>query len=261
MPTTIPGTDAWSLRQGRSPTARRLWVTWQNPQTRAMLPVGCLAELADGTWLFWYVQRARTVPGFQPFANLPDLEREYRSAQIFPVFANRVMSPSRPDYADYLGALDLDQAAATPFDILARSAGRRATDQVRVYPEPTVDPVTGVTNCIFLARGIRHIEGASERVERLRPGDRLELRTEPHNPVNPRALLLDADRGAPVGYVPEILLDYVHTVGSYRGAEVRVDRVNPPPAPETLRLLCWLAGRWPPGPPPFSGPDFEPIPD
>jgi hypothetical protein len=72
---------------------------------------------------------------------------------------------------------------------------------------------------------------------------------------------MDAEHMQPVGYVPEVLLEYVHTVRGYRGAEVRVDRVNPPPAPVTLRMLCWLAGRWPPGPPPFTGPEYEQIPE
>jgi len=260
MPATISAAATQDSQDEQVATARRLWVAWQHPQTRSLLPVGCLSALPDGTWLFWYVQGAHNVPDFRPFASFPDLHREYRSTRIFPTFANRIMSRSRPDYAEYLNALDLDSAAATPFDILARSSGRRATDKVRVYPEPTVDPVTKVTNCIFLAHGVRHIDGASERIERLRAGDRLELRTDPANPVNPRALLMDAEHGHPVGYVPEVLLDYVHTVRDYRGAEVRVDRVNPPPAPATLRLLCWLAGRWPPGPLPFTGPEYEPIP-
>jgi hypothetical protein len=260
MPVTLPAAEAHHRREERRPAARRLWVTWQNPQTRAMLPVGCLVEVPDGTWSFRYVARAHTVPGFRPFASFPELNRKYQSDRLFPMFANRVMSPRRPDYAEYLSALDL-QDDATPFDILARSSGGRATDRVRVYPEPAVDSVTRVTSCIFLAHGVRHLEGASERAERLRAGDRLQLRSDPLNPSNPRALLLDAEFGLPVGYVPEFLLDYVHAVREYRGAEVRVDRVNPPPAPVTLRLLCWLAGRWPPGQPPFTGPEYEPIPE
>lgn len=85
------------------------------------------------------------------------------------------------------------------------------------------------------------------------------LRHEPTNPVNDQALLLDAADGEPVGYVPDLLLGYVHRLLNYRGVEVRVDRVNPPPAPMSLRLLCRLSGPWPPGPQPFTGPDFEPI--
>lgn len=85
------------------------------------------------------------------------------------------------------------------------------------------------------------------------------LRHEPTNPVNDQALLLDAADGEPVGYVPDLLLGYVHRLLAYRGVEVRVDRVNPPPAPMSLRLLCRLSGPWPPGPQPFTGPDFEPI--
>jgi len=258
MPATISAPDAHDRQSERRPAVRRLWVTWQDPETRAMFPVGCLAELEDGSWSFWYVQRARTVPGFHAFASFPELEKEYRSTQLFPVFANRLMSPRRPDYPAYLDALNLDERA-TPFDVLARSS-RRATDTIRVFPDPAVDRSTGATEYVFLAHGVRHIEGADDRIGLLRPGDRLELRADPTNPVNSCALLLDAERGAHVGYVPDVLLDYVHTVRDHHGAEVRVDRVNPAPAPVTLRLLCRLTGRWPPGPLPFTGPDFEPIP-
>lgn len=242
-----------------SPVARRLWVTWQDPRTRSMHLVGCLTQLPDESWSFWYVQHAWKVPGFNPFAHFPNLRRDYRAAEVFPMFANRVMSPHRPDYGDFLTALDLSYDA-TPFDILARSSGDRATDSIRVYPEPSTDPSTGRTSCLFLAHGVRHIDGAPERIGRLRKGDPLGLRPEPDNPSDPRALLLDARQGEPVGYVPALLLDYVHTVRDFQGADVVVRRVNPAPAPPTLMLLCEVTGLWPPGPPPFTGPDYEPIP-
>ena len=258
MPATISAAEARDQQGVRPQVARRLWVTWQNPDTRAMRLIGCLAELDDGAWSFWYVRSVHGVPGFRALASFPELDKEYRSSQLFPVFANRLMSPRRPDYAAYLNALNLDQRA-TPFDILARSS-ERATDTIRVFPEPAVDRATGATECVFLAHGIRHIEGADARIQSLRPGSRLELRAELANPVNPGALLMDAEHDAPVGYVPDVLLDYVHAVRDHHGAEVRVDRVNPPPAPITLRLLCRLTGQWPPGPLPFTGPEYEPIP-
>jgi hypothetical protein len=214
--------------------------------------------MSDGWWSFWYVKAARHAEGFRPFAHFPDLDRQYWSDELFPIFANRVMSPRRADYGEFLATLDLEQDA-TPFDILARSSGRRATDSIRVHPEPGLDRDSGLTTCQFLAHGIRHIDGATSRVDQLAEGNRLVLRAEPDNPVNPRALLLDKDSGQPVGYVPDLLVDYVHRLLDYRGAEVRVSRVNPPPAPMSVRLLCWLAGQWPPGPAPLSGPDFEPI--
>jgi hypothetical protein len=220
--------------------------------------IGCLAAMPDGSWSFWYVRSALQTPDFRPLAHFPLLDREYQSSEIFPIFANRLMSPRRPDYGEFLATLDLGRDA-TPFDILARSTGDRATDSIRLHPEPDIDPNTGLTTCRFLAHGIRHIDGAAERVEQLASGDRLTLRPEPDNPVNARALLLDAEHGKPVGYVPDLLLGYVHRMLKYRYVDVRVDRVNPPPAPVSLRLLCHLEGFWPSGPAPFTGPDFEPI--
>lgn len=259
MPAVISSRKRSARQDGtQSNSVRRLWVTWQHPTTRLMHLVGCLESLPDGDWSFWYVKRALAARDFKPFAHFPDLGRRYWSHDIFPVFANRVMSPRRSDYGQFLTALDLTNDA-TPFDILARSSGDRATDSIRLHPEPEYDHATTMTRCRFLVHGIRHVDGAAERIEGLKPGDRLTIRPEPTNPVNSRAMLLDVLSNQPVGYVPDLLLDYVYWLREYRGVEARIERVNPPPAPVSLRLLCMIQGSLPPGPTPFMGPDFEPL--
>lgn len=163
------------------------------------------------------------------------------------------LARSKRFYGEGLGA------DATPFDILASSSGDRATDSIRVHPGPVIDPVSGQTICRFLAHGVRHIAGASERIARLKIGDKLLLRPEPGNEVNSQALLLDVASDQPVGYVPNLLLDYVHAVQAHRGADVRVHHVNPTHTPAALRLVCRLEGFWPPGDRPITGDDYEPI--
>jgi hypothetical protein len=46
--------------------------------------------------------------GMKPLVAFPDFHRQYESPELFLLFKNRVISPSRKDFAEYLGWLDLD---------------------------------------------------------------------------------------------------------------------------------------------------------
>lgn len=72
----------------------------------------------------------------------------------------------------------------------------------------------------------------------LQKGQELDLRDEPDNPVNERAVLLNAD-GRPVGYIPDWLVDDVHRLRTEGAVRVYVDKVNPD-APDRLAVLCRL---------------------
>lgn len=190
--------------------------------------------------MFAYTTEAQVTPSFRPFPAFPDLRARYRSPRLFPFFANRVMSARRPDYDDHLAALGLTRDEAEPLELLARSAGRRATDTVQVVPERWTDEY-GRAHQLFLASGARHVPGAEERIRRLRPGALLALRPQPDNADDPRALLLDTVSGEQVGWVPSYLLDEVHK-DLDGGADVTcvVERANGPDVPWHLRLLCRL---------------------
>lgn len=74
---------------------------------------------------------------------MPDLYKLYRFKELPPVFANRVMPRSRPDYPEYMSWLGLPLGAG-PLDILARSGGRKVTDNYEVFPHPD----KGVLYCL-----------------------------------------------------------------------------------------------------------------
>lgn len=195
-----------------------------------------LPEGDDGEYVFRY---RPPLPGsFRPFSAFPDLSEQYRSRRLFPFFENRIMSPLRPDYEDYLSALGLSRDEATPFEMLARTGGGRATDTVQVVPEPVAED-GGRTEQLFLASGVRYHDTADGLVMRLRPGDELFLRDEPDNEHDDRAILLDAEHNRPVGWIPSYMLDEVHKA-QQGGTSVRVfvERANGPDVPSHLRLLC-----------------------
>ena len=85
---------------------------------------------------------------------------------------------------------------------------------------------------------MRHIQGAHSRLASLNEGQELCLRDEPDNCVNARAIFIDVRDGEPVGYVPDWLVEDLHSLRALAtDFRVRVERVNPD-APSNLQLLC-----------------------
>jgi hypothetical protein len=232
----------------------RLVVAWQNPVTGgAITPIGLLEKTKHG-YAFAYLRRAETLPGFRPLLGLEDLNRRYESPTLFPLFRQRLMDRRRPDYRRYLQVLGL------PYDVdplgeIARSGGRRAGDSLFVLPEPIID-AQGRTSTEFFVHGVRHKAGAEACISTLRLGDRLELLDEPSNPVNQRALVVTHD-GDQLGYVPDLLVDYMHTVRATSDLVVKVAQVNGPDAPPNLRLRARVEGFVPTGYRPFHGDAWE----
>lgn len=215
---------------------RRLLLIWQHPVTRRLIRVGELEQRGDG-FAFRYLPGAHE-DGFYPLVQFPEFSREYVSSSLPPFFANRVMSRSRASYPDFRHWLGLeDSGADTPFEVLVRTGGPRATDTFHIVDDLSHSDSGRVTSR-FLASGVRHIEGASGRLESLDEGQVLLLRDEPGNVVNQRAILIDVRDGEAVGYVPDWLLEDVHDLRSKAASfSVVAERVNPL-APSHMQLLC-----------------------
>ncbi len=249
-----------SLPQGRLGHAR-LYVAWQDPTTRAIEPVGRLDRLCGApadTYEFRYLRRAVTLDGFRPFLSFPDLQRTYRSSYLFPLFENRLMPRTRADYPDFVRALGLGEDA-DPFEVLARSEGRRQTDNIEVFPEPTLEG--GAVRCLFLVHGIRHIPGAEEAVDSLAVGERLSIVPDPQNPADRWAVGLRDGGFRLLGWVPRYLTELIHRPLEVLGpsaVDVRAEHVGARNGPIHLRLLCQLHAQWPHAQVwPFAGPEVE----
>lgn len=216
---------------------RRFMVVWQDPESRLFHNVGTLTADSAGEFRFTYEPAAGNLDSFRPFAAFPSFDRIYRSERLFPFFVNRVMSPRRPDFDEYLDALGLTPEQADPIELLARSGGTRATDTVHVVAEPARQGDMEVTR--FLVSGCRYVAGAAERIEQLEAGQQLAIRPESDNPQDERALLLDAASGEAIGWIPRYLLDYVHKhLSQGEDPRVYVERVNGPEASWHMRVLA-----------------------
>jgi hypothetical protein len=86
---------------------KKLFLAWQQPQSRHWFPIGQLTF--DGKkYHFFYIQgvkKAQAESSFRLLHSFPERDRIYTSSELFPLFSNRLMRPSRPDYQDYIAVL------------------------------------------------------------------------------------------------------------------------------------------------------------
>jgi len=235
-----------------------LIVAWQSSESREISPVGLLEHDHLG-YRFRYIRNARDVEDFLPFLGFTDLTAVYQSPWLFPMFAQRVLNPRRPDYPHWRDVLDLP-ADATPFEFLARREGRREGDAELVTAPPTVDGHGEIT-FTFLVHGVRHAlqdPSAQDTLSALRDGDDVELRQQPDNAVDRLAIHV-CSGSVPIGWVPRLLCPAVHDALAEGHVTGRVVKVNGPEVPPHMRLLVELLGSVPPGWDFFADPTWSPI--
>jgi hypothetical protein len=226
---------------------KTLYLAWQDPENRHWLPVGRLSF--DGhVYRFVYTKGAEQSPRFVPFGVMRDLYAVYESSELFPLFANRLLSKTRPEYQDFLTWLDVPAHADEPLVLLALTEGMRATDTLMIFPRPEKSS-DGHYSVRFFSHGLRYALPTVVQFidERLRPPVRLFLMLDSQNPHDPSAVALrTADPALLVGYCPRFLTADVHQLLQTVPAtvHVQVERVNPD-APLQLRLLCRLTAQWP----------------
>jgi len=108
--------------------------------------------------------------------------------------------------------------------------------------------------------GVRHRLRQDPAVEpalaALHVDQELDVVEEPDNPVDPQAMLVTRRGGPSLGWIPSVLLPYVHEVTATGPSRVRVVRANGPEVPPGYRLLVGLDGHVRPGYRAFDGPDW-----
>jgi hypothetical protein len=240
---------------------KALFVAWSptKPERASWRPVGRLVH--DGeVYRFSYTYGARK-PGFRPFQGMENLSLTYDSEELFPLFANRLLSESRPEYEAYLRWSGLDITnPPDPIVMLGITEGIRQTDAVEVFPCPTLDAVGCYINRFFL-HGIQWLPPtAIERISRLSEGERLRIMLDLQNDYDSQAVAVRTEpEPTLIGYVPRYLARDVSQLVRSGSIELAVVRVNRD-APVQNRLLCHMRSRWPADFAPCSGEDFMPIP-
>jgi hypothetical protein len=216
---------------------KALYIAWQDPETRFWHTVGQLSR-QNGFYRFTYTQGALASPRFRHLGRMRDLHKNYYSHELFPLFANRVLNSSRPEYPDYVRWLAMDPAIESdPMQLLGRSGGKRATDELCVYPYPEINE-QGEMELFFLSHGLRHLDQVSlQRIDRLQSGDPLALRREDSNNHDHFALVLETEESTKVGYCPRYLNRDLCRIMEKTTVHLTVERLNHD-APIQFRLLC-----------------------
>ena len=242
-----------------------LFVAWRGGDANhgAWGPVGRL-EHDGGVYRFWYTRGALTVTGFRPFPQMDDINQVYESEELFPLFANRLLPPQRPEYDAYLrwGGF-VPGSQPDPIAILGVTEGKRETDSVEVFPCPVPD-VDGCYLNKFFLHGLRWMPFQThERILRLQKEEQLLVMLDVCNKHDHHAVAIrtDSDRTM-IGYVPRYLANDVCDL--LRRCEsdfitLFVQQVNRD-APMQQRILCRMHACWPEEFRPCSDPSFQPIP-
>jgi hypothetical protein len=238
---------------------KTLYLAWQDPKNRSWFPVGRLSFDGD-VYQFVYTKGALKSPKFIPFGRMLNLEDVYVSRDLFPLFANRLLAKTRPEYEAFLGWLNLQNSGDDLLALLGRSEGVRVTDSLTVFPCPEKNS-EGIYDVHFFSHGLRYLpDHAIQVVDKMQSGARLFLMTDPQNLHDAYALALRTDDPVTiVGYCPRYLTkDFLYLLrsGPPDTPTVLVERVNID-APIQLRLLCNLRAPWPEGFEPCSGEDYE----
>ena len=244
-------------RLSGSSAVRVLLVLWQNPVSRAIVPVGRFSVEGD-EYRFAYVKNAAD-SGMRPLLGFPSFDEQYRSHRLPLLFAQRVLDPARPDLARIIAELGLARDA-TPWEQIVRTGGSRHGDTIQVMELPSV--IGGTARARFFINGIRHIPGRPRVCEgsqflcskeeqdhalaRVAVDSTLVLLREDDNPEDPDALLVVFE-GVPLGYVPRFLSSDVRRLVRLAPGQlaVRCVEAGGPHVPAHMRLVVELECRAP----------------
>ena len=238
-----------------------LILSWNNPKDRMWIPVGRLSYKED-MYSFSYTYGAQNCNDFKPFGKMDDLTKTYLSEELFPLFKNRLLQKSRPEYSQYLDWLNVKEDAMHPMEELSLTGGVRATDSLQLFPIPTVSE-DGYYRVKFFSHGMRYLASHYlERAKLLREEETLYLMKDIQNPYDKDALVLRT--GNPpefVGYCPKNYVqdfNYLINANGTENVNVKVLKNNKY-APSQLKLLCEFKTKWVEDFTPFSHESFQPI--
>lgn len=243
-----------------------LFVAWQDPNTRSWYPVGRLTAGNDKKgFRFVYTKGAAAAPGFTAFGGMKDLDKTYSSAGLFPLFSNRLLSSSRPEYSTLLEWLDIasNNDDPDPIEVLALTEGVRKTDSLAMFRRPRL-LADGSLEAKFFIHGIRYLPGCSaKRIEELLLGEKVFPMIDICNDYDHNAIAIrSADPKVILGYFPRYLASEVRYAlfdsDVIKTVEIEVKKINLD-APARYRLMCRFFARIPDGLKIFADGDYEPL--
>jgi len=227
---------------------KELFLAWREPVKREWIVVGKLWQ-KENKYYFGYtkgVKKAKESGNFNEFGVMQDIDKIYVSNELFPIFKNRILNRSRPEYSQYIKWLGFENKEVSPLDELSRTNGLRATDSLQIFEKPK--PKDGKFIIYFFSHGIRHLPKTyQERIEHLKENERLYIAKDVQNEFDKYALLLrTADPVEIVGYIPRFYTKDINKLLELNGnkeVKVSIEKINLN-APKQFQLLCKLETKW-----------------
>ena len=220
----------------------QIYLAWQDQISKQWHIIGQLLKTQQ-EYEFRYTQGIRSIAALSILPNMPEYDKVYRSANLFSLFKNRLMSKSRPEYYDYLNWLGFDstELVTNELDLLAISGGAKETDFFRVIPVPQLN-TSGHYAVKFFMENLKFVKANSLD---LSPRKLLYLLQE-SQPIDRFALTLQKnDPSRLIGYVPGCFTRVIQQIKKQHDElssiiNIRVLQVNNH-APSQMQFLCELS--------------------
>lgn len=232
---------------------RKLYVTWQSPDSRRWYTIGLLTHAEGEGYVFRYVRdalEAQDQEGFHGIAAFPEFDHAYHSDELFSFFQNRILSPERPAYEQLARQVGLPEGAVseTPeyaFEFLRRTKGWRATDMFELFAP--VEQTEEGYRWDFFTRGVRHLTDELKKKWRVEsPEEPLRPLLDLHNPYDKTAILIVDQLHSALGFVPGNYSPIIgHLIREADHVELTVLRQNKDVELDQKRFLVELVARVP----------------
>lgn len=214
-------------------TNKSLLLVWRSKETELYYHVGTLTYDED-FYTFEYTHHSdakRKVNdainhGYVLHPAFPHLTKKYKSKTLFPSFARRNPSENRVDYEEILNKLSLT-SEADQMDVLRATRGMIGSNPY-FFAEPLRLSNDNILSNHFYISGMRYRSLSDSWFLSLNIGDKLLLKHDYNNPVDPNAIKIFTMDGKWLGFVPGIFAKAIRALLE-RNVEMSViiDEINP----------------------------------
>lgn len=189
----------------------KLLVSWKGPISKNNYLVGVLNKW-EKTYTFYYnlaeVNQARN-EGFKPFIGLSDIDKEYNSEKLFPVFERRLPHQSRAVFKKFIEKNKLDTSDDINWIYLSIIGGRLATDSLSF-----LSPIIVNKGKLYFTFDVAGWSYTKDNNRPLQVDDELAMQIDEKNPKDKYAVeLIDPqNNNQRVGYIPRPFNKFFHRV-------------------------------------------------
>lgn len=178
----------------------QLLLIWKDPISRQRYVIGRLTNY-DAYYQFEYVNPQlddAIKNGFTYYPGFQDLEKVYKSEDLFDNILTRLPNKSRNDYLEIMNSYNLS-ANSGDFEILKKTKGRLLTDDYEFVLDFNPNKIE------FDIAGTRYSKDIQKCKDKLHVNDRLYLESEPDNEKDLNAIKVIfkyVKNSYVLGYVP-----------------------------------------------------------